>query len=276
MRQCLVEQQRIVARIVHDLGAERAQRPVKRHLGRGDQVAPPHGHAVEAEPVGDRVNQPLAHKAPLEPSRRAIGRRRRLVGQAEMTDRAIGRDPIGAGQHADRHLGDARAMRADIGALVEEELVLQGQDTPLGIDRDAGVMVLLARVVGRHQMLAPILDPFDRAAQPQRGEAHQKILGVKLAADAETAAGIALLQHDRGGGAAEHAGQCVAVAMRHLGRAIELEHVARGVEAGEGAARLQRRAAVPADRQVERDDGMGRGEGRVDLAIAGPHDQRLG
>ena len=147
---------------------------------------------------------------------------------------------------------------------------------PLGIDRDAGMMVLLARMVRRHQMLAPVLDPFDRAAQPQRGETHQEILGVKLAADAEAAAGVALLQHHRGGSAAEHPGQRVAVAMRHLGRAIQLQHVARGVEAGQRAARLQRRAAVPADRQVERDDGMSRGESGIDLAIAGAHHQRLG
>ena len=64
--------------------------------------------------------------------------------------------------------------------------------------------------------------------------------------------------------------------MRHLGRAVKLEHIARGVEAGEGAARLQRRAAVPADRQVERDDRMRCGEGGINLAIAGAHHQRLG
>ena len=97
LRQRPVEQQRVVARIVDNLGAERAQRPVKRHLRRGDQVAPPHGHAVEIEPVGDRVDQPFAHKAPLKPPGRAIGRRRRLVGQAEMAHRAIGRDPVGTG-----------------------------------------------------------------------------------------------------------------------------------------------------------------------------------
>jgi hypothetical protein len=39
------------------------------------------------------------------------------------------------------------------------------------------MMALLARVVGGHQMLAPVLDPFDRPSQSQGGEADKKILG---------------------------------------------------------------------------------------------------
>ena len=83
-------------------------------------------------------------------------------------------------------------------------------------------------------------------------------------------------EHHRGGAAAEHARQRVAVAVRHLGRAVQLQHVARGVVAGQRAARLQRHAAVPADRQVERDDRVGRGERRVDVAVSGAQHQRLG
>jgi hypothetical protein len=38
-------------------------------------------------------------------------------------------------------------MGAHIGALIEIELVLQGQDVPVGIDRGTGVVALLARVI---------------------------------------------------------------------------------------------------------------------------------
>ena len=137
-------------------------------------------------------------------------------------------------------------------------------------------MALLARVVGRHQVLAPVLDPFDRPAEAHRGEADQHILGVELAADAEAAADIALLQHAPRRAAAEHAGERVAVAVRHLGGAVQLQHVARGVVARQRAARLQRHAAVAADRQVELDDRVRRGERGVDVAVFGAQHERLG
>jgi hypothetical protein len=138
------------------------------------------------------------------------------------------------------------------------------------------MMALLPRLVGRHQMLAPVLDPFDRPAEPQRRECHEKIFGVKLAADAEAAAGVALFQHHGGRVAAEHARQGVSVAVRHLGGAVEFEHVAGGVEAGERAARLERDGAVPADLEIDLDDRIGGGEGGLDIPVAGAQCERLG
>ena len=43
-----------------------------------------------------------------------------------------------------------------------KELVIERQNAPVAIDRGADAMLLLARMVGGDQMLAPILDPFDR------------------------------------------------------------------------------------------------------------------
>ena len=62
------------------------------------------------------------------------------------------------------------------------------EDAALGVDRGADLVPLLARVIGGDQMLAPVLDPFHRPAEPQRGEADQHVLGIKLAANAEAAA----------------------------------------------------------------------------------------
>ncbi len=146
---------------------------------------------------------------------------------------------------------------------------------PSVIDRDAGVVMLFARVIGRHQMLAPVLDPFDRPAEPHRREADEKILRVELAADAEAAAGIAFLEHDGSGAAAEHAGERIAVAVRHLRGAVQFDDVARRIMARQGAARFERHAAMPADRQVEPDNRVRCGECGIDLPIFGAHDQRL-
>src|SRR6267143_1977601 len=124
-------------------------------------------------------------------------RRRRLVSQAKMAHGAIRRNAVRPRQHADRQFGDAGAVRADIGALVEKELVIQGQDAPFGIYCHAGMVALLARVVRGHQMLTPVLYPFDRSSEPHGRETDEKILGIEFAADSKPAAGIALLQYYR-------------------------------------------------------------------------------
>ena len=185
-----------------------------------------------------------------------------------MANAAIGRNPIRPGDHRHRHLRHPGAMRAHIGALVEVECVLHGQDPTLRVERGGRVMVLLARVVGGHQVLAPILDPFDRSPQSQSGEADKKIFRIELTANPEPAAGIALPEHDGRRAAAEHARQPVAVAVRHFGRAIQFKHVSGGVEAGQHPARLHRYGAVPADGQVEGGDPMRCSKCCLDIAIS--------
>ena len=48
--------------------------------------------------VRDGVDQPLAHERRFVAAGRTISGRRRLVGQAEVADRAIGRNAIGPGR----------------------------------------------------------------------------------------------------------------------------------------------------------------------------------
>ena len=93
-------------------------------------------------------------------------------------------------------------MRAHIGALVEEELVVDGEDAAFGVDAGADPVLLLARVIGADQMLAPVLDPFDRPVQPHRGDADQHVLRIKLAADAEATAHMRLVDVHRAPGCA--------------------------------------------------------------------------
>ena len=193
-----------------------------------------------------------------------------------MTDAAISGNAVRPGYHRDRHLCNSRTVSPHIGALVEVEYVLEGQNVPVGIDRGAGVVALLPRVVGRHQMLAPVLDPLYRPAQSHRGETNEKVFRVELAADPEPAAGIAFLQHHCRCTAAEHARQRVAIAVWHLGRAVQFQDIPCSVEAGERAARFERNAAVPTDFQVESDDGMRGSKGPVDIPVTGAQHQRLG
>ena len=135
---------------------------------------------------------------------------------------------------------------------------------PSAVDGGAHAKMLLARLIGRHQVLAAILDPFHRAAQPQRRDADQNVLRIDFAAHAEAAADMAFVQMHARWLAAEHSGERVAVPMRYLGGAVQFENAAR--DAGDGAARLQRYAAVAADFQIEHDDGVSAREGRVHIA----------
>ena len=136
--------------------------------------------------------------------------------------------------------------------------------------------MLIARMVGGDQMLAAVLDPFHRAVEPHRGDANQHVLGINLAADAEAAADVQLVAPHRRRRPPEHARDQLLVPVRHLRRAVQLQHVARGVVAAERAARLQRHAGVPAGCQVQLDDGVRRREHRLDVAVALREECRFG
>src|SRR5205807_8111681 len=66
----------------------------------------------------------------------------------------------------------------------------------------------------------------------------------------------------------EHAREQIAVGVRPLGRAVELEHVAHRVVARDRPARLQRHARVAADREIELDDRVRGAERGFDVAVA--------
>ena len=147
---------------------------------------------------------------------------------------------------------------------------------PSGVDRGADLVPLLARVIGGDQMLAPVLDPFHRPAEPQRGEADQYVLGIKLAANTEAAADMPFEQMHTGGIATQHAGDVVAIPVRDLGGAVKLEHVAGGVVARDRTAGFKRNAGMAPDHEIEFDHGMRLAEGCCDIAVGLFHDRRLG
>jgi hypothetical protein len=88
-------------------------------------------------------------------------------------------------------------MGADVGALVVPELVVDCEQPSVAVDARLDPVGLLARVVGADQVLAPVLDPFDRAPEPQRRDADQHVLRIELAADAEAAADMRLVHAHR-------------------------------------------------------------------------------
>ena len=157
-----------------------------------------------------------------------------------------------------------------------EDLVLDAEDAAVLVDRDAREMALLAALVGAHQMLAPVLDPFHRPAEPHRGDQHQQVLGIELAADAEAAADMALVHVQRRRPAVEHAAERFAIAVRDFRRAVQLEQILRGVVDADGTTGLQRHAGVAAGLQIELDHRVRVAERGVDVAEAVMQHDRFG
>ena len=156
-----------------DFLAERLQRTLERHFVDRDGVALSNFDRIELEFMRNGVDQPLAHEGGLEAAGRAIGRGRRLVGEAEMADRAIGaRHAIGSRQHAARHHRDAGCVGAHIGAVVVKDHVVDGEDFAVVGDGRAHLMMLVARMIGGDEMLAAILDPFHRPLELHRSDAY--------------------------------------------------------------------------------------------------------
>ena len=152
MRERLVEQPDEVAGVERQLlGALLVERDGVGHLRRRDQVRAAQRDAVDAELRSEGIHDPLAHEAAFETAGRAIGRGRRLVGQAEMAGGAVGADLVGTGEHAHGPPDDARAVGAHIGALVVEELVVDAEQPSVLVHRRAHLVALLARMIGRGQ-----------------------------------------------------------------------------------------------------------------------------
>jgi hypothetical protein len=274
-RERLVEQAGVIARIEHGLDLEHLHRTRIRHVLLRDEVPPPNLDAVDAHLVRDRVEQPLADERRLIAPRRTIGCGGCLVGQAKVAAHAVRWHAVRTRQHARGQVGHTRAVRAHVGALVVEELVVDRQDAATGVDRRAHAMTLLARVVARHQVLPAILDPLYGAAETQRSHAGQKILRIQLAAHPEAPADVALVQLHGRRVALEHARDHVAVRVGPLGRAMQLQQVARRVVPRDRGARLERHPGMPADGKLELDDRVGAQKGAVDITVLLPYDRRL-
>ena len=68
----------------------------------------------------------------------------------------------------------------------------------------------------------------------------------------------------------------IAIPMRHLGGAMQFEHLAGAVVAPDGAAGLERHAGMAPDAQLQRNRRMRVAEGRIDVAVFLADHARLG
>src|SRR5262249_30388934 len=190
----LVEQERVVARIVDNLRSECFESEPVRHRTFADEVALADFYCVQVHFRSNCVQQPFADKRRFVAAGRAIGPAWRLVGQPNAADGAVSRNKIGSGQHGGREVRNGRRMSTHISAVIVEEFVLDTEYAPPSIDRGAHTMMLFARMVGGDQMLAAVLDPLYWTFEIQRGGANQNVFRIDFPANAEPTADVTFIQ----------------------------------------------------------------------------------
>ena len=162
------------------------------HHVRRHEIFLPHLMRFAANLAGDGVDGELGGKAHTGAGNAAVGDERRLVGGHRKGLVTADFEPVGAGQVAAGHrrLDDGGKRPHGIGADVDGDLDVGGQDLALfiGIGRDF-VMVLAAVGTG-HQMLAAVLYPAHRMPELPGQPGDGQLLGLHDALVAKAATDV--------------------------------------------------------------------------------------
>ena len=159
---------REVAAVERDAGARaRLQRRGVGHLVGRHQIAAPHLGAVERKRVGDGVEHALHRERALGIAGAAHRHGRDLVGLDHLHVELVGRQDVGTRQRRRRVERQVDALRR-VGALVVDHAAAHAEQPAVVVERDLEIPILVALLDRRQEMLAPILDPFDRPPQHQR------------------------------------------------------------------------------------------------------------
>ena len=160
-----------------------------------------------------------------------------------------------------------RGARIDrVGADAGQVVDLEGGDGAVVLDADLGLDAVVARVDVGDEALDPVGDELHRPLEQLRQRHRRHLVGVGVHLDAERAADVL----------GEHAhlvmtesqmlGEQVLHHVRRLRALIDGQALLALVPVGDDRARLVGDAGVAADDEGGLHDGVGRGEGLVDLA----------
>ncbi len=139
-----------------------------------------------------------------------------------------------------------------------DEVIAQRQDSAGLVESHLDVVNLAAFLVGRDEMLAPVLHPLHRAPERDRGVRDEDLLGIEehdLRPEAATDVG----GHDFHGelGQSEESSEAVLDGQGRLRRIPDAQDAPPGVPLGHDAAGLDRAPAAPFDREPLAQDARG-------------------
>ena len=123
----------------------------------------------------------------------------------------------------------------------------------VGVERKLGMGEVIARLVVGEEALGAGRNPAHRTGEPPRRPRDDALLRIELALVAETAAHIGRDHAQRALGDAELIGDLTADVMGRLGRGVERELPALGLDCSDERARLDRRSHQAVVDDVDRD-----------------------
>ena len=145
-----------------------------------------------------------------------------------------------------------------------DQLAADAQKPRIGVDRDVDRPILVALLGRIGEMLAAVLDPFDRAPEELGGGDHRNVLRIYAKLGAETAADIRRRHAQPALVEIEQRGQRLEKIVRLLGRGPHRHHVIAPLRENAAAFDRMRGAAVLPELFVE--DMRGLVEGRLGIA----------
>ena len=130
-----------------------------------DEVAPADLGGIDAQPGGRPIHQALAHEVALGPARGAQRAGRRLVRHHRPEIARVVRHAVRAGEQRGAELRGHQRGRPHVGADVGMDHRAHPEDAAVGVEPDLDLVRDLARVIGGHEVLAPVSRSTSRAAR---------------------------------------------------------------------------------------------------------------
>jgi len=210
----------------------------------GEEITPPHIEIVDAELACGDIEHALAKQATLEAAGTAIGAGWCLVGEDTVTCEVEVRNPIRYRSELSDIAHRRHAVGPDIGADIDMHGAAHRGHGAVALAGDLNLGIHLPRVADGGEMLAPVLDPFDRMTEFACGEGDQEILRIEFAARAKAAADVKLDIVDGGLRQAHHSGHGAAIEERQFRRATDGEAIVARMPFREQAACLHRQRGM--------------------------------
>ena len=238
----------VAAVILHGRAGARFQRLGVGHLLGRDEVAPAQLGAVDTQLARHPVHHPLHRERRLRIAGAADRGDRRLVGGGDRDVHLQRRHDVGAAHHRGGIVRDVDVLQR-VGADVVDQVAAHAQNLAVGVDRDVDRPVLIALLRRIGEVLAPVLDPFDRAPRELGGRDHRDVFGIDAQLRPETAADVGRRHPQPALVEAEQRGE-------------RLEQIMRLLRRGPGGDASHRRAGIRRGCRGPRSDGRRRGAAR--------------
>src|ERR1019366_10417852 len=176
--------------VLHNRGARtRFQRRCVRHPVRTNQVSTPDIDPTDTEFVRYPVERALHSEGTLRIAGAAHRGGRYLIGRYRMDQHVVGGQHIRTGERRRRIVSDVDALRR-IGALIVKQVTARAEQASVAIVSNLDLPVLVALLQRGEEMLAPVLDPFERLSRYERRSGYRRLFRIDEVFGAKSTADI--------------------------------------------------------------------------------------